>query len=197
MGMKKNGFTLIELLTVIAIMAILASMLMPVFGRAREKARQVSCASNLKQLGLAVQMYCSDYDETNVLTDSGPLGTASEPYWYDLLYPYTKNKQILVCMSDTTPAASPISSYRMGAGLGGASDALYGDDASGTIVFGECDGDTGVNTWSGANLLPESGSTVMGGAQPRRHRHNGGANYLYYDGHVKWLTESKALTLSF
>lgn len=61
--MKRNGFTLIELLVVIAIIAILAAILFPVFARAREKARQASCTSNLKQMGLAMLMYANDYDE--------------------------------------------------------------------------------------------------------------------------------------
>lgn len=61
--MKRTGFTLIELLVVIAIIAILAAILFPVFARAREKARQSSCLSNQKQIGLAILMYNQDYDE--------------------------------------------------------------------------------------------------------------------------------------
>jgi prepilin-type N-terminal cleavage/methylation domain-containing protein/prepilin-type processing-associated H-X9-DG protein len=66
MGSKNSwrGFTLIELLVVIAIIAILAAILFPVFARAREKARQTSCLSNTKQLGLAILQYVQDYDET-------------------------------------------------------------------------------------------------------------------------------------
>ncbi|MFH1910322.1 MAG: prepilin-type N-terminal cleavage/methylation domain-containing protein, partial [bacterium] len=62
-AVRKRGFTLIELLVVIAIIAILAAILFPVFAKAREKARQTSCLSNLKQIDLAVLQYAQDYDE--------------------------------------------------------------------------------------------------------------------------------------
>src|SRR5438128_2166045 len=61
---KRAGFTLIELLVVIAIIAILAAILFPVFAQAREKARQATCLSNFKQIGLGVMMYVQDWDET-------------------------------------------------------------------------------------------------------------------------------------
>lgn len=67
---NRKGFTLIELLVVIAIIAILAAILFPVFAKAREKARQASCLSNIKQLGLALQMYMADYDQTFPAVDS-------------------------------------------------------------------------------------------------------------------------------
>jgi len=70
----QRGFTLIELLVVIAIIAILASILFPVFARARENARRASCMSNLKQIGLATMMYVQDYDELYPLGIFGDIG---------------------------------------------------------------------------------------------------------------------------
>ena len=76
MTRRDHGFTLIELLVVIAIIAILAAILFPVFAKAREKSRQTSCLSNLKQLALAMAQYAQDYDEvlprTNNVCPSGP-----------------------------------------------------------------------------------------------------------------------------
>ena len=101
----RRGFTLIELLVVIAIIAILAAILFPVFARAREKARCTSCLSNLKQIGLGLAMYISDYDETwpsmQVFGDSSVY--ASAPWWClgqyggiaTLLQPYVKNLSLI------------------------------------------------------------------------------------------------------
>jgi len=87
MKSAKFGFTLIELLVVIAIIAILAAILFPVFAQAREKARAISCISNLKQIGLAVTMYTQDYDETL------PFAWSAQGGWYNVLDPYIKNGQ--------------------------------------------------------------------------------------------------------
>lgn len=110
----KKGFTLIELLVVIAIIAILASILFPVFARARENARRASCMSNLKQMGLAMMQYTQDYDECYPYSYSSGMGanppggswlgtTSGDTYptwgWSQLLYPYHKSLQILLCPS--------------------------------------------------------------------------------------------------
>src|SRR5712692_7421224 len=114
MKRPRAGFTLIELLVVIAIIAILAAILFPVFAQARAKARQTACLSNVKQIGMAIQMYSSDYDEHMVYARSfGRMWSLVEKYWGsgkqgertddvempDLLAPYTKNTEVFFCPS--------------------------------------------------------------------------------------------------
>jgi prepilin-type N-terminal cleavage/methylation domain-containing protein/prepilin-type processing-associated H-X9-DG protein len=104
-----SAFTLIELLVVIAIIAILAAILFPVFAQARAKARQASCASNMKQIGLGVIQYTQDYDETLPIVEAYP-ATGPQITWTDLITPYTSQRLTLKgdtgifrCPDDTTP----------------------------------------------------------------------------------------------
>jgi prepilin-type N-terminal cleavage/methylation domain-containing protein/prepilin-type processing-associated H-X9-DG protein len=102
---KLSAFTLIELLVVIAIIAILAAILFPVFAQAREKARQVGCLSNMKQLGLGLQMYAQDFDETlppandAVRNFGDPAVYGRIPNFAGSLIPYLKSRGILYCPS--------------------------------------------------------------------------------------------------
>ena len=116
---RSHGFTLIELLVVIAIIAILAAILFPVFAKAREKARQITCTSNEKQLGLGILQYLQDNDET---FPSG-VGTSSDATaqvnWAQQIYPYVKSTAVYRCPDDPTQASAPYSvlSYAINAQL--------------------------------------------------------------------------------
>ncbi len=112
MNVRKSAFTLIELLVVIAIIAILAAILFPVFAQAREKARETSCLSNMKQIALALRMYSQDYDESLFASGQLPTMPATAPDGQNIvrmmgggtvlfLLPYTKNEQIFKCPSDS------------------------------------------------------------------------------------------------
>jgi len=95
---KSVGFTLIELLVVIAIIAILAAILFPVFAKVREKARQTSCASNMKQLGEGFVQYYQDNDENGVY----PGGWGAGQGWAGKIYPYIKSTAVYKCPDDPT-----------------------------------------------------------------------------------------------
>ena len=138
-GKSNRGFTLIELLVVIAIIAILAAILFPVFARAREKARQASCASNVKQLMLGLSMYVQDYDEKTCGMRMG-YGNGSGGdvcgwgiSWCDMIQPYIKNYQLFACPSNAVNALTPpggvayFTSYGYSSGSGGSSAGGCGD----------------------------------------------------------------------
>ena len=182
MGRRWSGFTLIELLVVIAIIAILAAILFPVFSRAREKARQTSCLSNFKQMGLAFFMYASDYDETYPFAYQ----------WKTNLQPYIRNTQINVCPSRQSLPWFYGQGYNIGLTVPPGAVAVAGFplqsegaicSPSQKILIAESDR---------CNMGPPSGPTGLydGGATcywAVTRVHNGGSNVLFGDGHVKWL----------
>src|ERR1700678_2698978 len=107
----KTAFTLIELLVVIAIIAILAAILFPVFAKVREKARQISCASDLKQIGLATLMYVQDYDESYPCGEYQAAGAGNNigEGWAGQIWPYVKATAALKCPDDpTTPPTGQV-----------------------------------------------------------------------------------------
>ncbi|MDR3708335.1 MAG: DUF1559 domain-containing protein [Capsulimonadaceae bacterium] len=215
---KLRGFTLIELLVVIAIIAILAAILFPVFATAREKARQTTCASNLKQLGLGFVQYIQDFDEaypagnnrdmTNVINGSA---------WGVQIYPYLKVNNVFVCPDDKiqcrrTTVAGPSISYAYNSNLVGATQAKSIAPASTVAVFEQNDngwayppGADLVNIYgdepvcllaygcqNGDNTAQATGQLGGRGTVGRPSRHaDEGANYLAADGHVKFLPPTK------
>ncbi len=191
--MNRRGFTLIELLVVIAIIAILAAILFPVFAKAREKARQSSCASNAKQISLAVHQYTQDYDEKLVVNfDTSGGHTAVE-----LLRPYIKNEQIWVCPSiGATPwprgtgCTQWISStYTWTHSIMGSSLANFTQPAN-TIVTAEAYVGCALNFFANANpwtaLHDDTKHNLARKGYDGPEIHNGGANCSFIDGHVKW-----------
>jgi len=194
---NQNGFTLIELLVVIAIIAILAAILFPVFAKVREKARQTSCTSNMKQIGLAMLQYAQDNDEYAPLQgnmaagcDQNNANCKAQSLWSATMwgiYPYVKSGGVYKCPDDSTKWAS---SYLVNNNLYG-SLAIYDSPAISVafvegMVYGQPDAwapnrpgdfDNGLN----------GDYTVFCVADRLMARHMDGTmtNILFADGHVK------------
>ncbi len=197
-----SGFTLIELLVVIAIIAILAAILFPVFARARENARRSSCQSNEKQIGLGFKQYIQDYDEKYPLSVGGG-GTGTG--WAENIQSYLKSTQIYQCPSETNaPSTDPTNAgytdyyYNnvVGQTPGGLNESAFSNISNSVL------GADGAASPAGTASCGNRGnagynctrSEENSGNPTANVRHLDGANYLFADGHVKWLRSGKITT---
>jgi prepilin-type N-terminal cleavage/methylation domain-containing protein/prepilin-type processing-associated H-X9-DG protein len=204
MKRRHTGFTLIELLVVIAIIAILAAILFPVFARARENARKSSCQSNLKQLGMAVQQYAQDYDETypglyisspsavSYVLPNGTTYTSTHVLWPTLIYPYVKNIQVYNCPSSSykwTGVYSGTMCYGINEqSFGSAGRAMAAINYPSELMY-FADSNTAASNSYRFDITTGNPDTNGDGINDYKidMRHSDGANVCYTDGHVKWI----------
>ena len=220
------GFTLVELLVVLALIALLAAILFPVFAQAREKARQTTCLSNQKQIGTSVGLYLQDYDERLFVfasksnpseSHTGLILTKEKDVaasrWWNVLYPYLKNRQALVCPGDDLPTPSEdINDGRTILRSYIANDAV--ESLALSQIFVPSDAMVFTEKWGHVYGFPD---IVLGDfwlKAPYGHfryhanidqmelvanRHNGGVESVFFDGHARWqrpqtIASSKTLT---
>jgi prepilin-type N-terminal cleavage/methylation domain-containing protein/prepilin-type processing-associated H-X9-DG protein len=184
---RKSAFTLIELLVVIAIIAILASILFPVFARARENARRSSCLSNTKQLGLGVMQYTQDYDEKLPGSWNNAVPEDESLWWGNKIQPYIKSSQLFFCPSDSKhTSSSPLNRWNTSYGWNYAFlDADIGTYAKGGIAL------SAVYIPAETVMIADSNNDLPGiiysqGLYAPLARHLEGINVAFCDGHSKW-----------